>query len=349
MKGTAPSVSVVIPCRNEADHIENALRSVLGQQSDIVEFEVIVADGMSNDGTRSILNRLASEDGRLRVIDNPDRIVSAGLNAGIRAARGRFIIRMDAHTEYASNYIQQCILVMEETGADNVGGPWVAKGHGYLSEAIAVAFQSLFAAGGARGHNLEYTGEIDTVYLGCWHRELFDCIGPFDEELVRNQDDEFNLRLTRSGGRIWQSSRIRSWYQPRGSLTQLFQQYLQYGYWKVRVIQKHRLPAAGRHLVPGFFVLLLVALPVFSLASKLLAWAWMILLGGYAGSSLASSLWTAAQRGWRFLPILPLVFACYHFGYGIGFLRGVWDFVLTRRGPKPAFGALTRGSARRPS
>ena len=167
---------------------------------------------------------------------------------------------MDAHSEYASDYIRQCLQVLDETGADNVGGPWIARGEGYIGLAIAAVFQSPFAVGGARGHNPEYEGEIDTVYLGCWRRELFDRIGFFDEELVRNQDDEFNLRLVRAGGRIWQSPRIRSWYRPRGSLRDLFRQYLQYGYWKVRVIQKHRRPAAIRHLAPAGLVISLALL-----------------------------------------------------------------------------------------
>src|SRR5262249_53760198 len=157
--------------------------------------------------------------------------------AAIRAAQGSIIIRMDVHTEYASDYIRQCLAVLQETGADNVGGPWVAKGNGLVSSAIAAAFQSPFAVGGARGHDFHYEGAIDTVYLGCWPREVFDRIGLFDEEFVRNQDDEFNLRLARAGGKIWQSPRIKSWYRPRGSLKALWRQYVQYGYWKVRVIQ----------------------------------------------------------------------------------------------------------------
>ena len=243
MTNTPPAVSIIIPCRNEKDYIEACMRSILAQEPSPGGFEIIVADGMSNDGTRDVLKRLVGEDPRLRIIDNHDRIVSAGLNAAIRAAQGKVIIRMDAHTEYASDYIRQCLAVLQETGADNVGGPWVAKGKGFVSQAIMAAFQSPFAAGGARGHDPVYVGVVDTVYLGCWPREVFDRIGLFDEELIRNQDDEFNLRLLRAGGKIWQSPQVRSWYRPRESLRSLFRQYMQYGYWKVRVIQKHRMPA----------------------------------------------------------------------------------------------------------
>jgi len=281
---------------------------------------------MSDDGTRLILNRLAVEDRRLKVVDNPDLTVSAGLNAAIRASGGPVVIRMDAHTEYAPDYIRQCLDILEETGADNVGGPWIPRSEGYMGLAIAAAFQSFFGVGAARGHNPKYEGAIDTVYLGCWRRELFDRIGFFDEELVRNQDDEFNLRIVRSGGRVWQSPRIRSWYRPRASLHDLFRQYLQYGYWKVRVIQKHHIPASIRHLIPAGFVILLILLVVTAPFGLLPAYGLVSVLATYAMCTVIASTLAAARHGVRLLPALPIVFACYHFSYGFGFLRGVWDF-----------------------
>ena len=341
---TVPAVSMVVPCRNERDGIEVCLRSLLRQESPSGGFEIIVADGMSDDGTRDILKRLVKENPQLRIIDNPGRFVSTGLNAAIRAARGNIIIRMDAHSDYALDYLQQCVAVLRETEADNVGGPWIAKGKGLIGQAIAAAFQSPFAVGGARGHNPEYEGMVDTVYLGCWPREVFDGIGFFDEELVRNQDDELNLRLTRAGGKIWQSPRIKSWYRPRGSLGGLFKQYMQYGYWKVRVIQKHRLPASVRHLIPGMFVFLLVFLSLLAFWWPLMGWFWLGLVATYSVSVVWASAVTAAQGGWKLFPVLPFVFASYHFGYGWGFLRGVWDFVIWRRGPNQTCTELTRTS-----
>lgn len=342
MTDTPPTVSIIIPCRNERDHIEACTRSILAQEPPPGGFEIIVADGMSDDGTRHILKRLAEENPQLQVVDNPGCIVPTGLNTAIRAARGRIIIRMDAHTEYASDYVRQCLAVLQETGADNVGGPWVAKGKGFVSRAIVAAFQSPFTAGGARGHDPGYEGVLDTVYLGCWPREVFARIGLFDEELVRNQDDEFNLRLTRAGGRIWQSPRIRSWYRPRDSLRSLFRQYMQYGYWKVRVIQKHKIPASIRHIVPACFILSLgvplLLFPWWPFA----AWGWLGLVGTYTVCNVAASFFTAACQGWTLFPILPLVFACYQFAYGYGFLRGIWDFVIWRRGPSRTYTKLTR-------
>jgi len=335
------TVSVVMPCRNEAAHIEHCVRSILNQQVTGAKLEFIVADGMSNDGTRDILKRLASQDTRLRSVDNPRGIVSSGLNAAIREARGQIIIRADAHTEYASDYVQQCLDVLNETNADNVGGPWVARGNGYVGLAIAAAFQSTLAFGGARGHDPEYEGELDSVYLGCWRRDVFQRIGYFDEQLVRNQDDEFNLRLVRSGGRVWQSPRIRSWYQPRSSLKDLCRQYHQYGYWKVRVIQKHRLPASVRHVIPAGFVASLAILAAAAPFGTRPAYALGLLAGTYSLCLVAASITTAAHSRLSLLPILPVVFGCYHLSYGTGFLRGIWDFHLRRRS-SPFAERLTR-------
>jgi succinoglycan biosynthesis protein ExoA len=344
-----PAVSIIVPCRNEAHLIEDCVRSILAQEPPAGGFEVIIADGMSDDGTRDILERLAREAPRLHVVDNPGRIVATGLNTAIRVAQGLIIIRMDAHTEYAPDYVRQCVSVLQATGADNVGGPWVAKGVGCVGRAIAAAFQSAFSAGGTHGHDRSYEGRLDTVYLGCWPVEVFARVGLFDEELVRNQDDEFNLRLSKAGGKIWQSPCIRSWYKPRESLGALFRQYLQYGYWKVRVIQKHKIPASVRHLVPSCFIFALIALLPASLWWSYAAWGWLGLLGTYSIGNTAASLLTAARHGWKLFPLLPPIFACYHLAYGCGFLRGIWDFIILRRGPPLSYTMLTRTSPKNSS
>jgi succinoglycan biosynthesis protein ExoA len=339
---TVPAVSLIVPCRNEKNYIEPCIRSLLAQALPVGSFEIIVADGLSNDGTRDILARLAAEYACLRLVDNPGRIVSTGLNTAIRAARSKIIVRIDVHTQYAPDYVSQCLAVLQETGADNVGGPGVAQGTGYIGRAVAAAFQSPFAVGGARWHNPHYTGPVDTVHLGCWRRDVFERIGFFDEELVRNQDDEFNLRLSRAGGLIWQSPRIKSWYHPRASLRSLWRQYTQYGYWKVRVIQKHCLPASVRHLVPAAFVFTMLTLPITALVWPRAWWIWGALGVLYSACNLAASVATAKRSGLTLCLVLPAVFACYHLGYGYGFLRGIWDFVFLRRTPVGAMSTLTR-------
>ncbi len=337
-----PAVSVILPCRNEAGRIEACIESILAQEPPEGGFEIIVADGMSTDGTREYLKRMASDFPQIRIIKNLGRIAATGLNAAIRAAQGQIIIRMDAHTTFASDYIKQCVAVLNHTGADNVGGPARTIAKTYMERAISSAYHSPFSVGGAKFHDPDYEGYVDTVTYGCWRKKAFQRYGFFDEELVRNQDDEHNLRITRAGGKVYQSPRIRSWYHVRPSLLSLLRQYMQYGYWKVLVIQKHRMPASIRHLVPGAFAggLLLSILagllwpPAFiSLGAILAAYGLVILV--------ASSL-TARTSGWKLLPVLPIVFPCFHVGYGYGFLRGLFDFVFFRNAPAAQFVQLTR-------
>lgn len=339
-----PLVTAVIPCRNERAHIESCVRSLLAQALP-GGFEVIVADGMSDDGTREILARLVREDKRLRVIDNPGRITARGMNIGIRQARGQYIAIMGAHNHYAPDYLSASLKMSRKTGADNVGGSMVCGGETWLQQAIAAAHHSPFSVGGARWHDVSYEGPADTVFGGFYRRDVFERIGDFDESLLRNQDDELNLRLTLAGGTIWHSPAIRSSYCPRASLGALFRQYLQYGYWKVPVIKKHHRPASLRHLVPGAFVLTVIFLPLLAFVHGSLFYLWLALLSAYAIANLSASFITAARSGWRFLPVLPLVFACYHFGYGIGFLRGVISCLILRRAPSVAFTRLTRASS----
>jgi GT2 family glycosyltransferase len=341
--GACPRVSVLIPCRNEVSGIEACVRGALEQEGVGGDLEVVVIDGASDDGTAAVLERMASEEPRLRVLSNPRSIVSVAMNLGVRAARGEILIRMDAHTEYAPDYVRECVEALERTGAENVGGPARTRAEGYWERVIAAAYHSPFAVGGARFHDVAFEGYVDTVPYGCWRRATLDRFGLFDEELVRNQDDEHNLRITRGGGRIWQTPRIRSWYRPRPSLRGLFRQYSQYGYWKVRVIRKHRVPASWRHLVPGVFVLGLVGLPlvaagcwgVAGLVGGSEGWLgrgavwlvslWAALVGLYlitsCGASIVAAVRGAGPAGWG----MPLAFAHYHIGYGWGFLRGLWD------------------------
>ena len=337
-----PLVSIVLPCRNEQGYIQACLQSALDQEPPEGDFEILVADGMSTDGTREYLEQMARQHPQIRVLDNSGRIVSTGLNAAIRAARGDIIVRMDAHTIYAPDYVRQCLAVMNETGADNVGGPMQTTAATFMERAIRAVFHSAVAVGGARSHQTDFEGYVDTVIYGCWKKSLFERIGYFDEELVRNQDDEHNLRLSRAGGKIYQSPRIRSRYHVRGSLKTLFRQYMQYGYWKTLVIRKHQSPASFRHLVPGVFVGCVCLLTVLGLFWFPAFWGVLGLVTLYAAAALAISLVTAARTQWTLLPVLPVVVWCFHFGYGYGFLRGVLDLVLLHNAPDTKFVQLTR-------
>lgn len=327
-----PSVSLVLVCRNEVSHITDAIHSLLAQDYPEDKTEILVCDGMSDDGTRDEVGTLSEQHAPLRLVDNPGLTVPHAMNAGIRAARHEVIVRIDAHSRYAEDYVRQCVTALIESGADVVGGPWCAVGDGRVSRAVAAAFHSRFGMGGGRSHDTEYEGSVDTVYLGCWRRETLECLGLFDEGLTRNQDDELNLRVRRQGGTIYQTPRIKSVYTPRNSLRQLFRQYYQYGFWKVRVIQKHRLPASFRHLVPALFVVALAlgALAVLFVGRTLLP----IYLGGlglYVVTNLGASLLAGAGESVSTRVLLPAVFGVFHVGYGTGFLAGVLHFVVLRR------------------
>lgn len=332
-----PLVSIVIACRNEARSIARLLDSLARQDLQDMAWEVVIADGMSDDGTREALEEFQSRDSRIRVIPNPGKIVSTGLNAAIRAAQGEVIIRMDAHTEYAPDYVRQCLDALIQTGADNVGGPARTRSSGYWGRAIAAGYASPFSCGGARFHDCSYEGYVDTVTYGCWRKETLLTLGLFDERLIRNQDDELNLRLRRRGGAIWQTPKIRSWYQPRERLSRLFAQYCQYGFWKLAVVRKHRIPASWRHLVPALFVSVNLALPLVAIMSNaalrydVLA-VWIALLGIYSTLLVTASFLALRGNKWDILPALPVVFCVYHLSYGFGFLCGLLFWPLSGRG-----------------
>jgi len=329
-------VSIIVACRNEGKHIRELMDSLLTQDMTGISWEAIIADGMSDDGTRQALEEYHARHPELIVVDNPGLIVSTGLNAAIRRARGEVVIRMDGHTRYAADYCRRSLEILERTCADNVGGPARTETVGVQARAVAAAYHSRFSTGGARFHDENYEGWVDTVPYGCWRKSTLLSLGLFDETLVRNQDDELNLRITRSGGRIWQSPAIVSWYSPRPTLSGLFRQYFQYGFWKVAVIRKHRLPGSWRHVVPIGFVLANIVLLASMFISKaagaaswftVTAFAWLGIISAYGVATLTASVLVARQRGWATFPYLPGVFAAYHFSYGLGFLVGLrWYF-----------------------
>ncbi len=338
------TVTVIAPCRNERAHILDFCRALTSQHlPEGTALEVLIADGRSDDGTRELLADWCGRDARFRLVDNPGRIVSTGLNRCLAQAAGEVIVRMDIHTRYASDYIAQCLAALQRSGADNVGGPWVAQAatpDGWPA-AIAAAFQSRWVAGGARSRDRSYEGEVDTVYLGCWPRASFERFGGFDEQLVRNQDDEHNLRIRAAGGRIWQSGRIRSVYQSRSTPGQLARQWRQYGYWKPFVMRKHGQAASWRHLAPGVFVGLLGLLLPGSVLSDVAGLAFVTLAGLYLLAVGVAACLVAREAGWGLLARLPVVIGLYHLAYGAGSLQG-WSDVLRGRPPDPAFGRLTR-------
>jgi GT2 family glycosyltransferase len=337
-------VSVVVPCRNEIRHIHAFLDSVFRQELGCIEMEVLVADGMSDDGTRQALGEFERRFASLRVLENPEQIVSTALNRAIREARGEIIIRMDAHSIYAPDYVRCCVEVLHETNADNVAGPALTRADGYKAQAIAHAFHTPFARGGARFRNPRYEGAVDTVPYGCWRKATLERTGMFDEKQIRSEDYEFNLRIISRGGTVWQSPKITSWYWPRASLSRLFWQYLQYGFWKAGVFRKYPRVTSWRNLVPGTClfvgVVLLFGAAAASFAGsvrwrELFLASWLALAGSYLIASFAAAFSVAKREGWNFLPILPVVFATYHLSYALGSLLAILYSPATLDLPNP--------------
>ena len=323
-----PFVSVIMPIRNESDFIEQSLGAVLAQDYPHDRIEVVIADGMSIDGSREKVAQLAAECPTIPIIilDNSALIPAVGLNLAVAGARGDVIIRVDGHTIIAADYVRQCVQALDRSGADNVGGRMKSATAVGFARAVALATGSRFGVGGARFHYSDREEWVDTVYLGAWRRHIFDRIGLFDEELVRNQDDEFNYRLRSKGGRILLSPKIRSSYHNRRTGPTLWRQYFQYGYWKVRVMQKHPLQMQPRQFVPAAFV---AALAIFTLLAPFTTIGkWGLGLSGaiYLAANLAASAYASGREGMRLLPLVSLSYATLHLAYGAGFLIGLVSF-----------------------
>lgn len=328
MSAPLPFVSVIMPIRNEADFIERSLGAVLAQDYPRDCFEVLIADGMSTDSTREIIRRVAGDypEISLHILDNPRQIVPTGFNAALAQARGEVIVRVDGHTIIVPDYLRECALALERSGADNVGGKMNAVGASPFGQAVALATSSPFGVGGALFHYSDQEELVDTVYMGAWRREVFERLGFFDEELVRNQDDEFNYRLRAAEGKILLSPAIRSKYFNRSSIRALWRQYYQYGFYKVRVLQKHPAQMQPRQFVPPLFALGLLLGAMLAPLSKPLRRLWTAGLAAYGLANVAASVKLARANGWQHFKRLPLVFFILHFSYGLGFLAGLVHF-----------------------
>ena len=319
-------ITLILPIRNEAKHIRQCLDAILGQDYPEEQMKILVPDGMSTDETRGIVLHYQVTHPQIRLVDNPGKIVPTGLNSAIRQAQGQIIIRIDGHTLIAPDYVSRCAETLMLTGAENVGGRMTAVGTTDFGKAVAVATSTPFGVGNSKFHYSQTMEEVDSVYMGAWPIDVFKRIGLFDEELVRDQDDEFNYRIRENGGKIILNPEIQSIYKTRSTPFSLWKQYFRYGFYKVRVLQKHPRQMSVRQFVPPVFVLsLLMAL----LLTVILPWGWALLAlitGSYLTANLAASLVTAAQKGWKHLWLLPVTFAILHLSYGFGFLCGLVKF-----------------------
>jgi succinoglycan biosynthesis protein ExoA len=315
-----PQVSVVLPVRNEGDHIESCLERLLAQDYPQDRFEILVVDGRSDDDTREVVERVRTRHpaAALRLLDNPQRTVPPALNIGIRAARGEIIVRMDGHSVPASNYLSACVANLLSSGAAKVGGLVESKGGTPFGEAVALATGHPFGAGDARYRIGGSPTDVDTVPFGAFRRATFERVGLFDESLVRNEDYEFNVRLRAAGERVFFDPAIRVEYTPRGSVGALASQYFQYGWWKVETVRRHPRSLRWRQAVPPAFLVFLVA--------ALLVAPWWAPAGIALGVTLLGYFGALGVAAWRLArpPVTPVgvlvAFAVIHFAFSAGFL-----------------------------
>lgn len=321
-----PMVSLLIAMRNEEKYIQKCVQSVISQDYPQDCLEAIILDGESNDRSREIVCELLVKSTNIRVMPNPKFIQSAAWNLGIQSAKGEIIGIMSAHSILAPDYVTNAVETLFRTKADLVGGPVQAQNTGTLAESIALAMSTSFGVGGA---NFRYTSQekvTDTVFMGvCW-RSIYQKIGGFDEEMVRNQDDEFSYRLLKNGGRIICNPAIKSYYYSRSTLHSLWNQYFQYGFWKVRVLQKHHRQMRLRQFIPPTFVAGLIICGLLSLFWEPGLWLLGFIIALYLLANLGASAMVASQRGWKYLLLLPLVYSILHLSYGLGFLSGLVFF-----------------------
>jgi cellulose synthase/poly-beta-1,6-N-acetylglucosamine synthase-like glycosyltransferase len=327
LNNNLPFVSILIPIRNEFQYMARCLEAVAEQDYPSDHVEVLVADGMSGDGTFELLQGWASKAANRYVFQNPGKIVPTGLNILIPKAKGNVIIRVDGHCVIAPDYVSNCVRHLEEEGVDGVGGPMRSIGEDLISQVTALAMSSKFGVGNSSFRT--ETGQTklaDTVPFPAYTRAIIEKVGLYDEELIRNQDDEYNYRIREAGGKILLAEDVLSEYYSRGSLIKLWKQYFQYGFWKVRVLQKHPRQMSLRQFVPLAFVLALI-LNLF--LSLVVSWRWLallVLLAAYLLANLTTSIITASGQGLKKLLLLPLAFAIIHLSYGLGFLFGLFKF-----------------------
>ena len=322
-----PRVSLILPIRDEAAHIKRGLRSIL-EQDYPGEMEILIADGMSKDDTRTIIQDFAALHPQLQIhiLDNPGKIVPTGMNVALRQAKGEIIIRVDGHCIIAPDYVRKCVEHIQRDDVDGVGGPMESIGETQMAKAIAIGMSSSFGVGNSAFRTISGKSMLaDTVPFPAYTRQIIECAGFYDEELVRNQDDEYNYRICELGGKILLADDIRSTYFSRTSLKGLWRQYYQYGYWKVRVLQKHPLQMSPRQFAPPVFVFALLGSVILVLPSALHPLS-TVVPSLYLIVNFFASLWTASKRGWKYLGLLPFIFAILHLSYGSGFLVGLVKF-----------------------
>ena len=343
-----PRVSVIMPVYNEAEYIKRSLGAVFQQTYPKSLTEIIVADGMSSDNTAEIVRQLAVSQPEVtcRIIANNQRSFTHGFNLGLQVARGDIIVMLGGHTIIPPDFISHSIQLMGASDYACVGGLTESIGESTLSDAISQAMSSSFGVGnvafrtGSQGKI-----EVDTVAFGTYRHTVFSKYGSLDEEMIKNQDDELNYRLRAHGERILLDPNIRSKYYNRSTIGSLAKQYFLYGFWKVRVLQKHPKQMQWRQFIPPMFVLVLFASGLLSYFTRWGGWLLALVGGTYLLANFGASVVIGIRNRVASSLLLPVAFATLHFSYGIGFVLGMlkfWNRWGKRSNPTSGMAATTR-------
>ncbi|HEY3474918.1 MAG TPA: glycosyltransferase family 2 protein [Anaerolineales bacterium] len=321
----SPNVSIIVPCYNEQSTIRLLLEALCEQTYPRADMEVIIADGLSTDGTRTAIAAFQKDvsDLSIRVVDNPKRSIPSALNRAIEAARGEILLRLDGHSKPYPDYVANCIAAHRAGHGDNVGGVWeIRPGAGtWIAKSIAAAAAHPLGVGDALYRHTRQAAQVDTVPFGSFRRALIEQVGFFDESLLTNEDYEFNARIRKSGGKIWLDPSIRSIYFARASLVDLLRQYWRYGFWKWRMLRRYPATLRWRQALPPLFVfslLILILLSIFTpfagivLGAELLLYFFILILAGIHAA--------VRERKAYLILGLPLAIAVMHISWGSGLL-----------------------------
>lgn len=315
-------VSVVVPVFNEEKYIENFISSLLEQDYPQKLMEWIFVDGNSTDRTKDIIEKFQTDYPHLiKLYINSHKTVPYAMNIGINASKGKYIVRLDAHSQYAKDYISKCILYLNITDADNVGGVVETKSKGYVGKAIALMLSSKFGVGNSLFRVDGKSGYVDTVPFGAFKRETFDKYGMYDVRLTRNQDYEMNYRIRKNGGKIYMSEEIRLTYFCRETIDGITKMAFQNGKWNIITMKLCPGSMSIRHFVPLVYVLSLIILSILSLLVPYLGWFLLAELALYSMLSLYSSLKVSTEM--KYIPMLLFLFPLFHISYGIGSISGL--------------------------
>lgn len=322
-----PFVSVIIPCRNEEKYIEKCLSSLLKQDYPKEQLEILVIDGMSRDKTRKIIKKKFRKYPLIKLLENPQRFTPFGLNIGIKEAKGKVIVRMDAHAKYANDYISRCIDCLRKNKVDNVGGAMktLPGSNTLIAKAIALCLSHPFGAGnsyfriGSKEPQL-----VDTVFGGCYWKEVFKKVGLYNEKMIRSQDMEFNLRLKEAGGKILLVPDIISYYYSQPTLIGFLIHNISDGIWVTYPLKFGIQAFSWRHLTPLVFLVSLVSFFFLSSISGFFSFLFSLIITLYVLTNLFFSLKISKrERNFGYLFLLPIVFLVRHLGYGLGSIFGL--------------------------